>query len=606
MNEGPGSDVLETMYVAKVASQSTPRWTLNKNEGPDVTIAIDFGVTFTGVGLMFSNGAVHIVNNWPGNLNAGDVKVPSCLVYNHDNTVSSWGFFSDIYDDPLPPGKRENRLFKMFLDPVVCDEAREVGLVASVSPAEAKKHTADYLREIYRHTKRTYEEMTGKTNWAESSVSFLFSIPTTWRGLDVSNTFKSTIRDAGFGTEGPHHSARIDLTEAEAAVVDISKSAVVNFRPGDVFLVTDAGGVTTDFSLVQVTKVDNGIPEMSQISEVNSIGIGSALIDTAFGNLVQQRLDANRDVPTQISAGLAEKMMKSSRFKTVKRLFGDDGDISRVYRIAMPDVSCDFSHAGLRAEGGRMLFDKHEIQGLFDPHVESIVAKIQEQLDWMVQNRRSEQVKYMVLSGGMSSSAGNPQTTVVRGLLADYKRRIDTGDMPVLANYIARASYGVVVREPYSSDRHVGEQLEHDQFDPDETWAVNQIEWIIRKGDTINPTAPLTKQFIRRLSPGQTASSFSTQIVSSKNEIGFLPRSLLKGGVNQLCRVESNLTDLKLDELVLMRKRGGFFRPGYEYYKCIFDVHVIVAPADLRFELWFNRVKFSRGHEPIKVEWNSS
>lgn len=55
-----------------------------------------------------------------------------------------------------------------------------------------------------------------------------------------------------------------------------------------------------------------------------------------------------------------------------------------------------------------------------------------------------------------------------------------------------------------------------------------------------------------------------------------------------------------------MKKRGGCFRQGYKYYKCVFDVRVIVAPADLRFELWFNGVKFSRGHEPIKVEWNSS
>lgn len=75
----------------------------------------------------------------------------------------------------------------------------------------------------------------------------------------------------------------------------------------------------------------------------------------------------------------------------------------------------------------------------------------------------------------------NPQTTVVRGLLEDHKQKMETGNMPVLATYIARASYGVVVREPYSPDRHIGEQLEQDQFDPNQTWAVNQIEWIIRK-----------------------------------------------------------------------------------------------------------------------------
>ncbi|KAL2684520.1 hypothetical protein Neosp_005598 [[Neocosmospora] mangrovei] len=586
---------------------------------PDVTVAIDLGTTFTGVGLLFSNGTMHIFNNWPGNNNTGETKVPSRLVYNHDHTVSSWGFFSAVYDDPLPPGKREHRFFKMFLDQDTCDEARKAGLTTFATTAEASRCAADYLREIYRHIKRTYEEMTGTTNWANASVSFLFSVPTTWRGLDVSNTFKATIRSAGFGTEGPRHLAQIDLTEAEAAAVDTLKSGVVNFRAGDVFLTIDAGGGTTDFSLVQVTKVDNGIPQMSQIAEVSGIGIGSTLIDSAFGDLIEQRLAANPDIPLNITDGLAERMMKSERFRAIKHLCGDPAAIAQVHRITMPGVSSDFTHDRLRAERGCMFFDNNEIQSLFDPHIEHIMAKIREQLNWMVQNGRSEQVTYMVLSGGLGSSkyvqqrireyfsqfthpnarqvrviaSKDPQTTVVKGLLQDYKQKMETGNMPVLATYIARASYGVVVREPYSPDRHIGEQLEQDRFDTNQTWAINQIEWVIRK-------------FIRRLSPGQTAASFNTQIVTSRNEIKFLPQSLLKGGVKKLCRVESNLTGLKPDELVLMKKRGGCFRPGYKYYKCVFDVRVIVAPADLRFELWFNGVKFSRGHEPIKVEWNSS
>jgi hypothetical protein len=30
---------------------------------------------------------------------------------------------------------------------------------------------------------------------------------------------------------------------------------------------------------------------------------------------------------------------------------------------------------------------------------------------------------------------------------------------------------------------------------------------------------------------------------------------------------------------------------------------VIVASADIRFELWFRGQRFSRNHDPIKVEW---
>jgi hypothetical protein len=54
---------------------------------------------------------------------------------------------------------------------------------------------------------------------------------------------------------------------------------------------------------------------------------------------------------------------------------------------------------------------------------------------------------------------------------------------------------------------------------------------------------------------------------------------------------------------VLKQKRGTCFKKGYKYYICQFDVKVIVAPADLRFELWFGGTKFSGNHDPISVSW---
>lgn len=31
---------------------------------------------------------------------------------------------------------------------------------------------------------------------------------------------------------------------------------------------------------------------------------------------------------------------------------------------------------------------------------------------------------------------------------------------------------------------------------------------------------------------------------------------------------------------------------------------MIVAPADLRFELWFKGQKYNRSHDPIAIEWD--
>lgn len=47
-------------------------------------------------------------------------------------------------------------------------------------------------------------------------------------------------------------------------------------------------------------------------------------------------------------------------------------------------------------------------------------------------------------------------------------------------------------------------------------------------------------------------------------------------------------------------------RKGYKFYICEFEVRIIVAPADLRFELWFGGQRFSGNHEPIGVEWDKA
>lgn len=70
-----------------------------------------------------------------------------------------------------------------------------------------------------------------------------------------------------------------------------------------------------------------------------------------------------------------------------------------------------------------------------------------------------------------------------------------------------------------------------------------------------------------------------------------------------LCTVRSDLTGVKDHELVL-KKQARMCMRSRKWFVCNFEVRAIVAPADLRFELWFNGHKFSGNHEPIKVTWD--
>lgn len=128
--------------------------------------------------------------------------------------------------------------------------------------------------------------------------------------------------------------------------------------------------------------------------------------------------------------------------------------------------------------------------------------------------------------------SSDPQLVVVRGLLLDQQQRWETGGAAsVLATRVARASYGFVVKELYSPERHYDEEVRVDAFDRTQRWALHQIQWLIRKGDVVNPNVPVVKSFEIRLGPGETTRAWDSQIVISQNEASFLPRSMKHGEI---------------------------------------------------------------------------
>ncbi|KAK0369431.1 hypothetical protein CLIM01_13212 [Colletotrichum limetticola] len=599
---------------------------------PDILVSIDLGTTYTGVAWMTPRTPIQVINDWPGSGDRGERKVPTTIIYNADGSISSWGFMC-ADDDENVPGKTRREFFKIFLDDDTLAAAQKQGLEhVPRSTSDAQRYITDYLKQVYGHIKESIETQCGRRHfggWASMTVTFLFSAPTTWTKMGVVNAFKNAIRDAGFGIEGPCHMAQLDLTEAEAAAVATLKTSPVEFRLGNLFLTVDAGGGTTDLALMQITSTDGDFPQMSQMAAVRGVGIGASLIDRAFVRLVAQRLSICPDAHDRLPTDCANRMARSHHFRTVKHKFGERAYMQSVYRIQMDGVSHDFSHPGLRVENGRMAFTKQEITSLFEVQIEGIMRRIKEQLDWLGVNDRPQQVDHMILSGGLGSSAyvrdrlqqqftsyphpnasqiavipcQDPQLVVVRGLLLDHQQKMISGNLAVLATRIARASYGIIVREIYSPAKHFNEDIVDDQFEHKQKWAINQIEWLIRKGDVINPAKPLVKSFDIRLKAAETTRSWDAKIVTSHNEVSFLPSSMKHAGAFKLCEVKSNLTGVQQEQLILKEKRGTCFSRGFKFYICQFDIRVIVAPADLRFELWFAGQKFSGNHEPIAVTW---
>jgi hypothetical protein len=67
-----------------------------------------------------------------------------------------------------------------------------------------------------------------------------------------------------------------------------------------------------------------------------------------------------------------------------------------------------------------------------------------------------------------------------------------------------------------------------------------------------------------------------------------------------LCEIQSDLSTA--DEKRFVEKNKRFWSLGKHYFKVEYEVKVLIGPADIRFELWFDNQKLSRD-QSIKVDW---
>lgn len=173
---------------------------------------------------------------WPGLAHGEESKVPTKIAYDQWGNVTRWGTQCEI--DSTSPDEVYD-CFKIFLDRSCTDAiSLQQGTDLPANAAHAKKLTSDYLRQIYNHTAETIQKTTGP--WRDKKVEFIFSTPTTWRTLDTANVFLDAIKKAGFGSENiAKHSATLELTEAEAAAVQVVGNPPLRFAEGDILLICD-------------------------------------------------------------------------------------------------------------------------------------------------------------------------------------------------------------------------------------------------------------------------------------------------------------------------------------------------------------------------------
>lgn len=203
------------------------------------------------------------------------------------------------------------------------------------------------------------------TQWRDADIEFIFSVPTTWTAVAVTQTFEGVIHEAGFASGGANHKVLIGLTEAEAAAVHTFATEREAYSDGQIILVVDAGGGTTDLALLRAHKTVNGKLALKALDSVHGLELGSVEVDLAFEDLAFERLKScasQLGLSHKACEKVARKMAREA-FRPFKENFGTDSSDRQTWkRIDIPGISDTISipYAGLRSGG--LMISKYNCQ----------------------------------------------------------------------------------------------------------------------------------------------------------------------------------------------------------------------------------------------------
>lgn len=503
--------------------------------------------------LSIGSETVRWVQKWPGRFQANENKVPTVVVYPTGcNEPSSWGFLSETVAETTAEDKEYKEWFKTCLDPdKLRQKQKEDPEGAPESLQEVEKWYGDYLRKMYDYLSfKLGGELSGVI-WEGARLEFIFSVPTTWAPVPTVENFKRIVKKSGFGSHSSHR-VTIGLTEAEAAAVHVSSEAPGIFRENDVLLVCDAGGGTTDLSVLKVTGTFNQAINLQQLDVVFGETIGSSSIDYEFERLVMQRLAmAHSTIPLPVDPeDGAWEMMKSRDFQAVKCEYGAPDD-TPLFSIGIPRVPHTYKNPDheVRIRNGEMTFEREDLQRLFDKQIAKLFKLIDTQLQSLFQKFPREQVAHLVLSGGLGNSAyvqsqlrtyysrtsipnarsiavriaPDPQLAVCKGLVSDRVRKILTS-RSVLGWRCCRASYGTLCKIAYDKKNpdHQGIEPVRDPMNG-KLYIVQSIAWFVKKGAPVSVDYPIEHNFVKKVFPGDPRRAFPTTVVESSLEASMLP-----------------------------------------------------------------------------------
>ncbi|KAF2814349.1 uncharacterized protein BDZ99DRAFT_437244 [Mytilinidion resinicola] len=586
--------------------------------GDCLCIGIDFGTTFSGVAWAFSRRPedIRIVTRWRADLahNVDDAKAPTELVYGAGKLLLSWGY--DINSNQTPI-----RWFKLLLadqrdlDAEVQNspqlkQAREMLSVRNISAVDA---AADYLRELWKHTIAEMEREFGKQAVKGLPFKVAVTFPAIWK-LDARRRTEEAVRKAGILDPrlcGATTLVLVPEPEAAALATLAEFKGRPGVRPGDVFVVCDAGGGTVDLTSYKVQMTDPAV-DVKEAVEPDGKMCGAIFVDQEFQNFLRGTLSPRRYdkmTPTQL-----KKVMNDEWEHGVKRGFDDS---EREWEVRLPaDAVKGGLFAGRRERESRagLKLGRGHVRGIFQPVMNQIRGLVKKQVD-EIRNKEGKKPKCIMLVGGfgrcsylykvfrteysnqdieiLQSSGNNPWTAICRGAVIKAMSSSGQSGPVTITSRISKCNYGLACYEPYRDGYHnsVDKIFLHTEGG---YFADNQMRWYLRRGMDIETQQPLRFSFynLYRYASEMPQNQLPVSILYSETRSA---TNRKETEVSCLCEIRIRL-ETPFDTLPLF-----FNKQGIEYRKMIYEVEMTSQDGLLKFSAYINGRR--QGEQNVEVKY---
>ncbi|KAF9979200.1 hypothetical protein BGZ73_004086 [Actinomortierella ambigua] len=297
--------VIDRSKLANGSNSSEKRQRLPKQNG--IVVGIDFGNTFTGVSYAHqADGELIDIVKWPRHLNSY-AKVPTASLYSTgDRTFVDWGSSALSLYKRAKEDRTLIRNYKLLLFDREAKGRLENGL-----------HLTDvftqYIQRVHRHVMDEINK--SQVHAAESiPIHYCITVPQAWT-LPTRELILRCYVEAGVILQTPAPNMTV-ITEAEAAATYCREKCdeFESLMDGDIFMVCDAGGLTTT---ITVFRVDDalGVRQFVRVSSAHAENCGSVILDRLFRDLVLRKLHGKLD--------LDAKPQRRNAFETLLERFGE-------------------------------------------------------------------------------------------------------------------------------------------------------------------------------------------------------------------------------------------------------------------------------------------